>query len=628
MAKIPRLRPPEGGVSDKGTYLDQPTDWTPVGTELNCRPDSTGPAGRKRYGTRPGSEKVFPQQFGTPESREGQGIGVISRASATTSFELGTRTRFSTENADARVSGLVSLNVGVLSQKYHWLRDAILVDGSGGQARAKRGGRPSVDALAAEAASFPNTASPVWVGQHPSGTLGAAAFNYTTGGGQHRTLIVFVDPKRGNVVGSKRIAPAGEDTGSTNNVDALAFTWTAEALWIGRGAALYYVPTPVFGGRSVLLSPLVLDATPAGVDPDRPLTAASRIVALDWYTAGSSTFLWAAFEGATGAGYTETPTGVVTAGTLARHYRSGLYRLEQIPDAAEFSYAFRVRDVPASSPAPGDIYAEVDSTGARVLHNSVRLAAWLDRAPRGALVTAIAADRTDGSVYVAFTNQGWGPTASFAPDGSVAYSTVAKFSASGELMWEADTTSRIGPEQGGKLAGVATKYNTDIPDEDGGNAGTTSHDGPAIRALATDSAGSLYAAGRINSGRASVFAFNTAGGNVRWSRRIESNNTPVPPTAPNPAWVAAGDPGGGVRRFGVCVDSDSQVIVVGRRNNTYGEKNAPDLLPYAMLWKLGSGDGATVWTFSATQDTAETSGLCVCATSVGVVYGCASFTDV
>lgn len=626
MPKKPRLQPPVKGVASAAPFVDTPDRFTALEGERNIRARDKDGVGR--VSTRAGFQKQFDLQLGTAASRRIQGVKTISRASATTSYALGPRSVMAAANALGRNADLVNLNVGVLNPSVQGLRDAFMVSGAAGASQVIRGGSLATIPLP-ELTEFPATTTPAWSCTHPTGSLTALGFNYTAASGQNRTLVLLVEANTGNYAGVKVIAPVGEDTAAASNQPVLGACWTADALWLARGDALWYEPVVTAGGRTMMLDPLRVSPLASTPDPDRPLTAAGRIVRLSAYKLNGRTRLWAAFEGTTAAGVTANPVGAITAGTLAKHFRSGLFLLEQRADATDGTYRLVTVVLPDSEALLGDPFVEMTGT-APTVHSSVRFSAWLTRAPRGALPTALAADPVDGSVYVAFTNQGWGPTAAYPPDGSAPYSTLAKFSETGDFLWENDTASAIGAEQGGKLTGVATYYPTDIPDEDGANAGTTDKDGPAIRALASNGAGSLYAAGRINGGRYSVFGLNSDDGSLRWNQRLEGN-TATSGAGGSAAWSLAGAAGRGVPVCGLAVDpADAQVIVAGARNDTWKPDDPATAhpAPWASIWKLAGTTGAIQWGFAVTQDDVESDPSCLSAGLAGVVYGCAPFTDV
>lgn len=624
MPKSPRLQPPTKGVASGTPFVDTHESFTALEGERNVRTQDRDGVGR--VSTRPGFQKQFALQMGTAASRRVQGLKTISRASANTSYALGAKTVISVANAIGRAAGLVDLNVAVLNPATQGLRGTFKVFGSASQSRMKRGGSLATINLP-EATDFPTSIAPAWACTHPAGTLAAVGFNFTAASNQVRTLVLFIEPSTGNYAGVKLLAPVSESPVDPQNHPVLGACFTANALWMARGTRLWYVPVKTFAGRTVMVDPAGTKATLSTVDPDRTLAAASRITALATYTLGGKTRVWAAFDGEGSGGAHQTPDGTITAGTIAKHFRAGLFLLEETPDTAADTYRLATVVLPTSAPVVGDAYAEVAS-GQPVQHWSIRLSQWLTRAPRGGLPTALCADPVDGSVYVSFTNQGWGPSASFAPNGSAPYTTIAKFDTTGDLLWEQDTASAIGSEAGGKLAGVGTTYPTDIPNEDGGNIGTTDRDGPAIRALACNGAGSLYAGGRINGGRYNVFGLNSADGSLRWQNRTESNN----PTSGTPVWAGVGAANRGVCRNGLAVDpTDAQLLIAAARNDTWKDVDgATHPSPWAMIFKATGTTGTIQWGMATTQDDVEFTPAiptCITAGTNGVVYGCPIFTD-
>lgn len=619
---MPRLPLPIKGVSDATSYLDTPPGFCPPEAMLNVVPFNKN--GRPQLGKRQGLVKAFQGRIGVDGNRKPQGMRVISRAAAVTTFVLGAATVLGIDQTIVKNAGLIDYNAALMALATQGIREAIKVTGSGGQAVVRRDGAPEAQNLVAVPAGFPNTPTASWCAMHPTETLACVAFNFMASS-QNQVLLVFLDPKSGDVIGSKVIAPLGEDTASTQNVSAIGFAWTSGAIWIARGTALWYVPTPVLGGKARLLDPATVTAQQSTPDPAYDLSgAASRIVAMATYASGSNVYLLAAFEGNTASGTYANPAGAITSGGYGKSFRSGIYRLSEQPDVADFTYKLVVDTGLGAAPNAADSYVEVSADlTTPVIHNSIRLSTILDRAPRGALPTAIDVDPVSGDIYIAFCNQGYGPNSGFLPDGSVAYSTMACFTGA-LLNWEIDAQSSIGGENGGKLAGVATHYPTDLPDEDGGNAGTTDKDGPAIRAVKFDSAGVCYAAGRINSGLFSVFCVETGSGQLRWRKGLEGNNATDSPL-PSPGQAAHGVPRGGL---GVDL-SDHLPVAVGARNNSWVTTavSSADTRPYALMWKLSSVDGSIQWGADAVQDTSEAS-LTSLAVGTGIaLYGSSIFTD-
>lgn len=629
MAEPQRLLPPFGGAANNLPFVDQakPSDrgrFVPLEGERNMRPVPTKD-GRPQYGTRPGLQKRFPQRFGTDAARRFQMLEVIERASAVTSYELGDATAFTANNSIPKRSELVSLNIGLVDTTSQALRDAFRLYGTAGVGTLDRNAAASAQAVDALPTGVPNTVTPVWAGRHPGSTLAALAYPYvdSVGGTQNRLAVVFIHPATGLFVGCKVIAPADEEAAAPDNQVATAFAWTERALWIARGKALWYIPTPVMGGRARVWQPSSTQALLSSVDPDRPLDAAKTITAMAVVPGTGD--VWACFQGSEEAGSYANPAGTITAGVYAGFYRSGLFLLRETADVGTMAYRLATVALASSEELSTDAFVELSSGNPRV-HSSFRFSQWLERFPRGAYPTAVAAD-ADGSAYVTFTNQGWGPDATRPPNGSVRYTSVCKVDASGSLVWETDPGTVIGTELGGKLAGVATYYPTDIPDQDGGNAGTTSKDGPALRAVATDSAGLVVVAGRVGTGRWSVYGLSSATGALRWRNRTQGN-TATDGAGGTAAWDQPGAAGRGTPRYGVGFDpSDSNVVLAGAHSDTWNDLSAsahPN--PWGVVFKL-TPDGVISWAMTPTQDDAHPSPVCLAVGEGFILVGSADYTD-
>jgi len=627
---MPPLTPPTNGIADGTTFAKTPAGFAPPGSMVNVVPFDTQ-SGRPQLGKRPGLSKAFQTRLGREGNRRIQCLRKVARAAAVDTFTLGAATPLGFSNAVSRNSGLVNLNVGLVDTATRCLREALVVDWSGSQPRAGRNGAPAVQNLTPSTGTPGATPTPSWCDLSPDGTLAVVAFNFSVAS-QNRCLLVFVDAGRGDVVGSKLIIPTSEDVASPNNVaiPANAHCWTARALWVARGTQLWYVPTPVWSGRARLYDPLTTTAVLASPDPAFDLAiAASKITGLATHTDSSGVRILACFEGATGAGTFANPLGSIVAGSLAKHYRSGVFRLTETAESTAYAYWARVETNFGGATATNQPYAETtDALGTSAIsHNSIRFSRVLGRAPRGCLPTGIAC-APDGSFAVCFTNQGFGPTTAFLPNGAATYTTVAKFDASGRMLWESDTQSVIGGEQGGYTATMATQYACDIPDDAGGaNPGTTSKDGPSIRAIDMTADGLVVCGGRVNAGLFSVFCLGSAGGQLVWRTRLDSNR---PQTVPYTA-VTAGQSGKGVPAGGLSLDTgDRSVLAVGARNNTWQSTAfaaATTERDFASLWKLSPVDGEIEWGIDACQDATTVDPKCCAAGDAVVIYGQAAFQD-
>jgi hypothetical protein len=591
---MPEIQLPTQGVADQTELRKTPPGTCPPGTQTNmlARKAQTG---RKQITKRPALRKAFEQRFGNGPV---QGLGTIARASAVTSLAIGDSSPISPVNGVVRRSVRVDANAWLIplhGTDSRGLRDCVKVYGSAGAAKVQTGGAAAAITIAG-VSNFTTSPTPWAVVFNPAGTIMAVLVNYTDT--TAKTLIVFVDPATGAFICAKNLAGA--------DVAASAVCWTDRALWIAKGATLHYVVTA--GGVE---SPASLTVRQASGSVSGAMTAAASIVGMATYadTTGQA-FIYAAFSGTTGTGFVNNPAGTITAGGYAKSVRSGVYRLREVSQA-DGSMDFGIEDF-GRTPSTADPYVET-SGGVPVLHRSVRFSQVLARQPRGAVPTAIACNAA-GDWAVSFSNQGYGPTSAYKPDGSKAYTSVAKFTATGELVWEADANTNIGGEAGGKLAGVVDTFPTDLPNEDGGNAGTTSKNGPAVRKLAMDLSGNVYTAERINNGPAVARSFAAGSGNLRWAVNLCDS-----------AQVAGA---AGYSATGVAF-ADGSVFVTATRSNAWTTPTPP----YAVLWRLSPIDGSLEWSYDLTQQAPgvapdnSPSPVCMSASGSVLGFGSAIFTD-
>lgn len=595
------IRLPTRGLADQTAVRDTPPTIAPPGSMQNVVALKPG-TGRVQLTKRPGLRKAFATRLGNGPI---QGLKSIARASAVTSYIIGTCVGITEDNATAQRSVKVDANVWLMpvtGGRPRGLRDTMKVYGSAGACLVQRGAAQSTDfATIAGVAGFTTSPTPWAVAINPQGTLAAALVNYTNT--TRKTVITLFDPRTGAFIAAKHLVGA--------DVDASALVFTERALWIAKGATLHYIATP--GGVLIDVSTTVSQAVASA----GTMAAASSITGMCSYTDPDGVvFLYACFEGTTASGFYSNPSGAIASGGNAKHFRSGIYKLREIETGTgTLDFTIEQFGLPAGS---ADAFVEVASSGGAVVaHKTVRFSQELNRAPRGARPKAIACNSL-GDVAVAFCNQGWGPTSAQPPDGSTIYSTLAKFTAAGIYRWEHDTDSIISGEVGGKLTGIATTYSTDCPDEDGGNAGTTSKNGPAVRCVAIDSFGDVYAAGRIGNGPSTVYAVQSGSGIRKWVASVA-----------DPA-LAVGSTGNASPALGIAV-TESGVIVAFNRSNLWDTMSASE--PYAALWQLSAVDGAVDWSYSITQAVAgvapdnDPNPNCMAVGSSLVLWGSAIFTD-
>jgi hypothetical protein len=594
---MPLIPLPTSGVANVSPLSQTPGDFAPPQGMRNFVSNAIGK--RRNLSSRPGLVKAFPQRMGRNGHHRPQALETISRASAETSFVLGSATPL--VGMAAQRSGLIAGNVFTMYPGRLGVIEALAVSGSGGQAAGQLGTSISTLPLPTTA-NFPDSPTCQQVLVDATGTLAAAVFDWTDDG-RHRTLVMFSDPRTGTPLGARVVSAASAESTDPANV-APVCVFTGNLLVIARGRTLQGVELIPVSGRQ--LPGAVIDSIAGEWTP-----SVGKVTALAGRVIDGELVIWAAFVGAGAAGVYGWPDGTIVAGEPARQYRAGVALAMLFKDASGV-WGFAQTPI-GREPTAGDPYRELDAGGALLEHDTIRLSEQLNRGPRGAVITAIEG-HSDGSCVVTMSNSGWGPDYTFTPGGH-APTNVAKFDATGTLVWEVDTGSLIAGELGGKISGAGTRYRCDVPDEDSTNAGTTSHNGPALKAVALDQTGRVYVAGRIHDSLACVFALGAAGGTIAWRAKLDLD-------------AAAGDAGKGCPSFSIAVDRGDQqpVVIVGRTVN-WNPDPAVTTEAKANAFKLSSADGSVVWSWSTTQDTSEPSATCVAAGADRILVGAPLFTD-
>jgi len=206
-------------------------------------------------------------------------------------------------------------------------------------------------------------------------------------------------------------------------------------------------------------------------------------------------------------------------------------------------------------------------------HTGLRLSEKLFRRPRGARVNGFATSPLDDTFVVGMTNRGWGFNPStHTPGDAVAPSTIAKFSANGQLVWEVDTQSIMAAYTGS----WGTYYN-DIPQTEGPG-------GPefSVNALIVDSQNRVFAAGKRNQTSASaghnVFAFDSDGA-LLWRLRLS----------------------GTIYQHCLRIDpNDGNLLAFGKRNSDWD--NGVSAATNAHGWKIDAATGVVLSTFDLGQN--------------------------
>lgn len=263
------------------------------------------------------------------------------------------------------------------------------------------------------------------------------------------------------------------------------------------------------------------------------------------YGSGSAEYAMIGFYGSAAAG--TTTGGPITAGFIALNFRSGVMkcRVVQPTDTGPFVYYL-------SQVTLGTQLASTDANY-EAAHNYLRISEQPEHSGHGCAIQALAVN-SSGTFVIARTNQGYGKDATAAnapsPDlnGGLPYVSLACYSANGTMLWENNVAESV----------------TDVL----GPYGYTDLDNPTFNAVAIDSTGNVYVAGRQNSSGYSVYALDSNGA-FRWRQEI------------------------GVQARQACcrIDSaDGNVLVCGDRNSLWGGGGTN-----ANAWKLSSNDGSILW---------------------------------
>jgi hypothetical protein len=524
---------PFRGASNGRAYINQPGDTAPPERLRNVRVFDVS-EDRPSMGQRPGVSKAFSQQMANAPV---QALGVVSRASSISGYIQGECEPLEgTSKQATALAGQI------------WLLDAvpsmcadIFIDVTASPYNAS--GHSGCNAVAADA----------------DGTLFAACLNIAaaaSASGRGESVLVLFDAT-GAVLDEVHVTSLTLD----KFIDTLVFVTLSDR------TILY-----ACSGHDVL----VYRAEVAGLTLVETNTMggwAKQTLEADWYTDGTDTWLYVAFDGANKGGMLPNDAGGgITAGYIARSFRAGVMK-------------FRIGATGALTQVVYGTQLPPTATYFEAAHNYWRIGEQLGAPPWGRYVHAMRVDRSDGSLRLATTNAGWGPRATFPPDGSVGYTNLFKIDAEGELQWQLDTFSI-------KEAGAAN-----TPHGDYFNDITQASKESTILAVAVDGDGVAWAAGRRQASDLSVFKY-TPFGAFELGMNLQG-------TSDSDA----------IRQAAAFIDpADGNPIFAGDRNTAWDGAGGAN----AHLWKVNRKTGAVIWSYDLA---AAVSGLCVCAAGGLIVYG-------
>lgn len=529
-----RVPIPDRGVSDATPFLDQPGAFAPPGSMLNVRHRG------RTMGKRPGWRRLFPQRIG----RGGpvQACGVITRAAGVAGYQIDQCTQ---ETAGTSLTASPAAGNIVILDRAHSVERVINFDVT------DIGGPAGVSVVA--------------VRFTPDGRYVAAAANYLVGGvlrttirlfnvatGEQASSVTISDPTK--PIFTNTLCFSSEYLFACVNNTVRAYTWS--------GGVLSFVLETDLGGW-----------------------AQEAVQAAVWRDAAGVEWLYVGFDGSSAAGV--RTGGTIEGGWPAVHFRSGVMKF-RIGSAAAIPIGGSALTQVTFGPVLSSANAFYEAA-----HGYLRISepGNSSASPHGCLITALAVDPSDGSVIIGRTNVGIGPDlATYPPDATwLPRATVAKYSAAGVLLWEADTDSIIEAGFGG--------YFNDIP-----FTGDPTPD-TSVMAVGVTAAGDVLAAGRRTNAGSSAYLLRGSDG-VRLAQ-----------------WEIMGAQPESVRQAAVVLDPSDGLMVVGGDRSTDWEGSGG---ANAHLWKLDPSTLAIAKHFDIAEDV---SALCCDADGEGnLVYGTDAFT--
>jgi len=530
---MPALFPPIYGAADNTTFKRTPQGFCPVERLRNVRvynPKSNRP----QVGKRAGLGRVIPGTIGTGAV---QALCSVSLASRITGY----------------VPGVCTLiDSGTSSQADELNGNAWLLDSSPGMTRAHFPGNTII--------GIPAISSSSVVAWHPSGDKYAIATvfpNSTTGIDQ--AYVLCYRASDGELLWSKLVnyLSFGEAPPVESGTRVVSMAFSHDYLFIAARARVLVVKAD--DGTSPLGSVYAIDCN----------GWSSETIAVSVHDDRSGTFtpnntretLFVAFMGSLNGGTVTNGAGsfTVDAGTPASHWRAGVMKFTIRSQAV-----VTLGSLPLVQATFGTLAADTSRTHYEAAHSYCRISERSRNSPRGCRITGMSVG-PGGVVYLSRTTHGFGPNASgFPPNGTgdgIDEVTVMKLSTAGLMVWETSTL--------GVLAGEAN----DIPPPPG-----SSTTGPAIRSIAADRAGNVFAVGRVNIAGHSLFKIRGSDGALLWATSTQDT---------------------GEVAYSVSVDpADGNPVIAGQQNDDWGTSK------FAHLWKLASDTAEVLWGFPNTTTAA------------------------
>lgn len=537
---------PVRGVSNARSFIDTPGDTCPYALDENGLPIMRNivphtPKAKDRHvmGGRAGLSRLFDQQCGGPGGSEWQEIIPVAISSRVEGYTIGSCVMATTGQ---------NVTSGAIVGNYAQLNSVPSSDGIGAL------GTSTVVATA----GCPRLISGSYY-------LYFVAINYTGSGGSGEAKIRAVRSDTGATVWEYTISTSGQDR-YVNTMccsDYFLFVCTNAVVLMIRVDDGSLVTTETLGGWAQ-------EAVQGGV----------------YKTTTGDEYLFVGFNGSEIAGRTQDEDGndveTIEAGDPAKHFRSGVMRFLIGAEYANTTGPY------VGDPLTRDTYGwgqtldpntgltdNADTDFNEGFHGYFRVSERSLVEGHGCLINALHVG-IDGRVYVARTNQGYGPNAAYPPDGTT-YPPIVGFAITfeGELLWEADTGSLLSSEIG--LGG----YANDIP--------TSASEDPAISQIAYSRLGVVVLGGRQNDAGYSAFGLDADTGAPQWTANLM-------------------DAGLSLRQGAIAVDpGDGHVMLGGDVNDAWDDAGVGE---DAHLWKLNAITGAVEWDFLI-DDAVSVTGLSV-----------------
>lgn len=510
---------PFRGASNNAAFYDTGSPFAPADNLRNVlRFDQT--KDRPRIGVRPGSAEYFTGTFGGGQPV--RGCGVVSRGRSASGFVLGERTPLPNTNGATRTQGAITGNIWRRATNWglqQYTYENVTNTGPYTDTGVNTAPNKNVNAAAVS----------------PDGTKIITGKTYDDGSGATVSRITCRNATTMAVIWSKKM----DDPGINRFVNDIV----CHSDWVF-----------VFTNHFIRIFRLS-DGANAPAGPSVWNFNGWSSEAIGGCLTGTNS-MYALFRGSNIAA--TLPNGpTVSAGLQARHFRSGVMRLN-IATAAQIAAGTATQILTQSRLGAG---LSSGATYFEANHRYMRFSEVLPWGPRGLEPLGIA-PMPSGGFAVIHANQAWGPRATAGtgyapPDGTAGYKTLSTYTAAGVLDWWLDTESR-----------------TDTPD---GSGFYNDIKNPTLLTIDADSDGNVYVSGRRtkdtpDADGTSCWAFNRYG-DYLWDQDL-------------------GQTGSNAIRTLRVLPGSKNIVAGGDRNTAWPSSGGAN----AHLWELNKLDGSIIRT--------------------------------